>query len=125
MNSYRKVVIKDDKYLIIHVVETIASERQIVSVDDTVFKVLATDAYRNIKVSDGSRVFICHNPFSNYFGKIEDSRPKRQIIAICDGFDKVLDMTNAIFDLSPEVMGNLHNDVYLKRQNNEFWIELN
>ena len=125
MNSYHKTVIKDGKYLTIQVVETIESERQIVSVDDTVFKVLATGAYGNIKVSDGSRVFTCHNPFSNHFGKIEDSRPKLQIIATCDGFDKVLDMANAIFDLSPEVMGNLHNEVYLKRQNNEFWIELN
>lgn len=125
MNYYSKTEIKNGKYITIRVTEEVISEKEIVSVDDIVFKVIATGAYGQIKISDGFREFICSNPFTNYFGEIKDRRPKQQIIATCKEFDKVLDMTNAIFDLSPEVMSKLHEDVYMKRSNDEYWIELN
>jgi hypothetical protein len=120
---YSKTEIKNGKYITINVVETVESEKEIVPVDDTVFKVLATGAYGRIKVTDGYREFTLSNPFTNYFGKVEDARINKQILALNPTFDKVLDMTNAIFDLSPEVMANLHHKVYIG--SNAHWVELN
>ena len=123
MNQYSKTEIKNGKYITINVIETVESEKEIVPVDDTVFKVLATGAYGRIKVTDGYREFKLSNPFTNYFGKVEDARINKQILALNPTFDKVLDMTNAIFDLSPEVMANLHPKVYIG--SNAYWVELN
>ena len=123
MNSYSKTEIKDGKYITIRVVETIESEKEIVSVDDTVFKVIATGAYGRIKVTDGFREFTLQNPFTNSFNIVKDARTKKQILAFSPNFDKVLDMTNANFDLSPEIMANLHTKIFIG--SNAYWIELN
>lgn len=121
MNSYSRTEIKDGKYITTQIVETIISEKEIVGVDDRIFKVLATGAYGQIKVSDGYREFTLMNPFSNYWGK--DARTTKQIVALNPTFDKVLDMTNATFDLAPEVMAKLHRELYIG--SDAYWVELN
>lgn len=125
VNRYSKTEIINGKYVTINVVETIESEKEIVVVDDTVFKVLATGAYGRIKVTDGFREFTLQNPFTNHWGPVEDVRANKQILALNHNFDKVLDMTNAKFDLSPEIMANLHRKLYIGSPNNINWIELN
>lgn len=122
-NSYSKSEVKGNKYITTSVVETIESSKEIVGVDDRIFRVIATGCYGQIKVSDGYREFIMSNPFSNHWGLVDD-RTKKQILAHNQDFDKVLDMTNANFDLSPTIMANLHNKLFITRKNDEDWIVL-
>jgi hypothetical protein len=122
-NYYSKSEVKNGKYVTIRVLETVESEKEIVSVDDTVFKVIATGAYGQIKVTDGFREFTLSNPFTNYFGKVEDARTTKQILALNPTFDKVLDMTNAVFSLLPELMAQLHHKIYIG--SDSYWVELN
>lgn len=108
-NYYHKTQIKDGKYLTVAVKETIESEKEIVSVDDTIFIVTHCGAYGQIKIWDGFRYFIVDNQLK---------------YAVNPDFDKVLDLTNANFNISREEISKLHNDIYLKRTQDLYWIEI-
>ena len=124
MNSYSKSEIKDGFYITTEVVETVISAKEIVHVDDTVFTVLATGAYGQIRVTDGHRYYKMRNPF--VWEKDSRLESKEPFLAVCEDttFSKVLNMTNAIFNLKPEVMANLHSKVFIPRGNKDYWVEL-
>ena len=108
-NCYSKTTIRDGKYVSIRVEETVVSEKEIVQVDDTVFKVTHCGAYGQIKIHDGFREFVADNQLKYAMNK---------------DFDKVLDLRNAEFNISREAIKSLHNEVYMKRLNDEYWVAL-
>ena len=128
---YTRTIVLDGKYTEIAIKEEIKHQYSINAVDDTIFKVIATGAYGQIKITDGHNTFICANPFRNTFGKLEDNRPDftglsltSQYVAVCEDKELALDMRNMQFDLTSEVMANLHSKIYIPRANKEYWIEL-
>lgn len=133
-NSYTKTNVRDNHYYEIQVVETIRCELPI-NPAIGVFKVTHIGANNQIRIiSEYGVEYTCTNPFKKLAGgSIHDIRDNKCVdkiysiaVPLYDNFKThVVETIGMDFDLSPEIMASLFNDIYIRRNpTQEYYVEL-